>query len=740
MSDKLSRNNFLHKRYVDSNERLNIVYSFMIILIAYNWIKILLRIQFKWGIISYFLIIFLMPIFIIIITKIFFKLKNDFTYRIVFSYYLKKFVVLVLISILSILSNNQFIINLLFLFIILYILKKSDSTKKIYYKIKRKLRINENINRVGIIHFIKNVFIIIILFIIITLIFFEQFLNIYALGLIRLLSFILLIIVLLIEFFVSPSEVIVLNFKYTGSSSKHIGISFEDVVTSKINFGRKLFKYKNNRRLVKIQLNEIFSNFDLKINNQYYTNTHLYVNRFKNYVYFCIDDKTRQCKKLNFILDDGKRKYKLVVFISIKSVDNNLIISDYQIVSFRRVFKIFYKDGIEEYVLPQDILSTLRYCYKYNYTYDISEELRLNVTHDSSWLFHNGAYGSGKSSLDLLSILESNYKPVVISPWENNYDVDFLYLVYQKTKSCCKGKGLSINIIPRLKSPTNIIFYTTIFSVSMLIYQFFGVFINHIIILVYNVVFRNDKTIIYIKGFIKSILTYSDNIHLKDLIPISSFAIIAIFTGGIIKRFLPGIIIYFKDSTKIHQYYYIERILDMIRNHNLLLVIEDIDRMSKDGIEDVLRVCSCLNREYTNRTNPLGIISMDEKILIESGKLSKKEFEDLRNKVFSKEIFKKYNEKESILLYLKDYCNVAYKLLNTSQIDSNRKQIEILEFLNKCDLKEKHIIGNFRDLHKMLDSLIYSSNVNIDTLKDEIKKLIKIPVKHKYEAYKVFKL
>ena len=131
---------------------------------------------------------------------------------------------------------------------------------------------------------------------------------------------------------------------------------------------------------------------------------------------------------------------------------------------------------------------------------------------------------------------------------------------------------------------------------------------------------------------------------------------------------------------------------------------------------------------------------MDEKILIESGKLSKKEFEDLRNKVFSKEIFKKYNEKESILLYLKDYCNVAYKLLNTSQIDSNRKQIEILEFLNKCDLKEKHIIGNFRDLHKMLDSLIYSSNVNIDTLKDEIKKLIKIPVKHKYEAYKVFKL
>lgn len=508
-------------------------------------------------------------------------------------------------------------------------------------------------------------------------------------------------------------------------------LDFHDLITSKIYYEYESFKGKRINRIMRFKLHNVEDTINYNISNQLFSKTTLYEQKSQDYVYFCLNDNALEIKKLDIILTIDGKIYKMRLYLKIEKKEDELIVSNYKVTSCRKILcKKFVRDGVEEQLTPQETLSTLKYCYKYNYKYEISEELKLKSKQTSSWLFHNGSYGSGKSSLDLLSVLESNYKPVIISPWENNYDVDFLYLIYQKTKACCKDEWSISNILlsmfHRIKRPTNIIFNTTIFSISILIYEFFGEFIAHLLTLGYELL-KDDKMIIDIKGYTEKIIGHLDGVSLKDSLPLFSFIIILCIVWIIVKFFLAEIIIYFKDSTKIHQFYYIDRILNMIKDYNIFLIIEDVDRMPKEGIEDVLRVCSCLNREYSNRTRPLGIISMDEKTLVNSNKLSQQEFDDMRNKVFIKEIFKEYDDKKSMLIYLKNFCDIAYKIFSTAE-NRNEKQIEVLKFLNSCKLKERSIIGNFRDLHKMFDTLIFYES-NIETLKEDVEKVIKVPLK-----------
>lgn len=442
-----------------------------------------------YSIVVYAIYLLLFIIYFIVMVKYFYKLERELKIRYIISRFIRESIFFILIVYLLNFSNNTVLFNIILIYLwikLAFIVMVSDSKKFLYSKyiqlmniVKLKiLHIEDSLEIVGWINLIKHIFIILlnVSFVVLIMQHFTIFNfvnNFYNHIVFCMIIMIFLLIILDLIFPLNNNNSI--EFKY-------VQLDFNNIMESNIYYEHQMFKESRRKRVVGIKFKEFLSNYKVSINNHYYTkvlnNNH---NVNSEYIYFCIDDKTRHSKKVNFILKSNKKKYKLVMLFEIKQMDNELIISNYKILSIRKVLFLLFKDGINIDVSKQDVLSILRYSYKYNNNI-LNQELNLKDSYDSAWLFHNGRYGSGKTSLDILSILESNDKPVIISPWENNYDVDFLYLVYQKTKSCCKGKGISINLATWLKSPTNIIFYTTVFSVSMLIYQLFGHFIKHLII------------------------------------------------------------------------------------------------------------------------------------------------------------------------------------------------------------------------------------------------------------------
>ena len=56
--------------------------------------------------------------------------------------------------------------------------------------------------------------------------------------------------------------------------------------------------------------------------------------------------------------------------------------------------------------------------------------------------------GSGKTTIDIHFAMQQGYQPVIISPWEDNYDKDILQLIYLKLSKIIEV--IFLLIFPRL--------------------------------------------------------------------------------------------------------------------------------------------------------------------------------------------------------------------------------------------------------------------------------------------------
>ncbi len=401
------------------------------------------------------------------------------------------------------------------------------------------------------------------------------------------------------------------------------------------------------------------------------------------------------------------------------------------------VMIISAKDGLEVSFRIYDILPIMKNMYQYDI--HLNEIHKVFDTHGSReffWVYHDDKYGNGKTTLDKLLCNNEGYQVISLSPWHANYDEDILLLIYERVREFSKKKSYKLlNVL--------------------------NVFLCMVIV-------------ISLSNFISIIESVKNIFNLCGLNDI--FLIIIIVVSGLIVficyKYLAQIIKHFNNSSRLYQDYFIYQILKMMEDNAIMLVIEDIDRMSYEGYHNVLRVCSCLNSYCTFSNRILGIISFSSESIIDIEranlcannypskyirKKARDNFNCLRDKVFKREILANYRSKDSKAMYLRKVCCFAYDIFNKEYINMNCKLeilrknrvlesgetqnyeyyykiIEIklsvmkekLKILN-C-LKEnsfKKIKCNFRDIHNLLDVLIYNEEISIQEIQ-KVKKLLKV--------------
>lgn len=201
-------------------------------------------------------------------------------------------------------------------------------------------------------------------------------------------------------------------------------------------------------RLFKIDFTESFPELDfdfqiavlnkLFIKNSFINNVK---SNEKNFYFFCDSNSFPLTHNLEILLIKKgthyffNKYYKFNLLMKFDQLGEEIIVDRCEIVFFRKLFlnfDTFIKSG--SYLTLTD-LTIFRNCYHYNS--ELSENnkgllLSERIHSNRKWLIHNGDFGCGKTALDALTVSEARKIPVIISPWEDNYDNDILFLIYQR--------------------------------------------------------------------------------------------------------------------------------------------------------------------------------------------------------------------------------------------------------------------------------------------------------------------
>ena len=403
--------------------------------------------------------------------------------------------------------------------------------------------------------------------------------------------------------------------------------------------------------------------------------------------------------------EDGKTyRLRCDLYLEIKCIGDIIYISQYKINNIRRVFRKFEKGSksildiftntskvfeIYDYPIEYHVLNAIKLYDSFNYEIKFDEQ--VNSEFDTrKWLLHDDQFGTGKSTIDLYFAMQQGYQPVMVSPWEENYDKDILHLIYSKMLKHNRGNFFS-NILA---------------AISTRAFIFWPIAAAAVIVFFDNDIVKGIFDIIYYR--ILDTLFSSFSIA-RDVVPLGLHEIRDIFfvVSSIIISYigLSSFILFKKESTRDYQDFYIKRIQSILKqNPHIFLIVEDIDRLDSDVYNNVFRILSLLNKEFNNNNNNmLGLISLNRKI-IEQDNLSNEKakekmlFETIENKIIYGEIAKNYDYQVSIRRYID----------------------EGIEFLcacggNKYELEEEYRstkITNFRDAHKCMEEILkkyYSS-------------------------------
>lgn len=382
------------------------------------------------------------------------------------------------------------------------------------------------------------------------------------------------------------------------------------------------------------------------------------------------------------------------LYVKVKLIDDELCITHQEIVNHHKAFlKNTYNHAFDINDYP---LEKLFYrSYMYNYDLSLDNEYNLlssdNITDKRKWLLHEGDFGCGKTTLDILTVLNAGCIPVVISPWEENYDIDILALIFKRVAQASKKKFY------RLDSSTVLFFL----AASAGFFYFIQKILLYLVDKLPTQIFDNLYTIIY-SNLDTLIDATSCEVFLDMLIEIVSLGIAILLA----LHLLPRVIIYMKDLTKVHQDYYIKNIVKMLQKDNIIMIIEDVDRLNEKVAENVFRTLSAINRQCIMHPKIIGIMSFHINSEKENNKITPTNtlLEDLENKVIYRNILDSYNSEES----KKEYFKSLFHLIITL-------------FLEEC--KEKNLVDDIEiEIEKLIEAVdsLGFQNMNFRDVRDKL--------------------
>lgn len=476
-----------------------------------------------------------------------------------------------------------------------------------------------------------------------------------------------------------------------------LNLNYSDIINNKIYINETDVKKLGDFRVMKIDIAELFpSNSENQtvtlVNHKFFMREAIEspIETDKTYIYFCVNKKIASYTSVLYLNLKYKEKDKIKfarcsLILNIATIDNEIICRHYTIESLSRIYVFFFRKEMEN----NKGLESFHYGRLFQRAYLYNKELNIDIEFDNKKFYdirkfglHDEGYGKGKTTLDILSLNNSGAYPIVISPWEENYDNDILYLIFDKVM-----RGTNKHFYWPNKS-VFIFFISAVIALTTIMIGLFnfifvegnaGDFINELVMprdllkKVFEVIWKYEKVIIGFSSLILSVLC--------------TFL------------FLPTIIIHTKNSTKVHQGFYLNKINRQLKYEKVILLIEDVDRLERDSIQNVFRIVSSINHVCIDINRIIGILALNTNE--ESIKNLGNDLESLRNKTIRKNIFTEYSSIDSMKLYFESYITFILEAYNYS-ISRNE--------MNFIITKLPWNIMNFRDTYDIL-SLIIDKNL-----------------------------
>lgn len=201
---------------------------------------------------------------------------------------------------------------------------------------------------------------------------------------------------------------------------------------------------------------------------------------------------------------------------------------------------------------------------------------KVKLSYSKQFFLHLDAkFGSGKTMQSFHAANAVNKEPVYISPWEEGYSHDVLFLIYSKITG--KYKRL------RFEMCMWIMLSFSIFSIDLIA-----------IIKTFNPVFFENSTLI-----INAPIYFVDY-----LLPV-------LIVGFLIYNLFLYFVINNLGSTKFFHSFFVDKITNEIVKKNKILIIDDIDRMTnEDAVIEVFTILSSINKRLPITFNQCaGIVS-----------------------------------------------------------------------------------------------------------------------------------
>lgn len=474
------------------------------------------------------------------------------------------------------------------------------------------------------------------------------------------------------------------NYQYKKSKIlvKNYNIDYESFLNKRI----VTFGVVNNYQIMKIDLNDIFP-LDSRERKVYVTNQFCYYNNFveDSAILAIALPRISENKKLDIYFtyklendkkeNDKKIKRKCTLYLAIRNQDFGVYIENYKFENFKialinydEQIKYLKSDNFDERYIP---LNSIKYDSEIRKDIDFISQLEPR-----KWLLHNNKFGFGKSLYDLNFAMSLGLQPIVISPWESNYDNDILQLIFNKLSS-------------KYGNPTSLILDKNVLPFACVSFAGLYLFVFDIMKKIY--VFLQSVIMASLeKNIIKDFLSSNDN-----LIQFLYYTIIFMVLWLCVLKLLPSIILLKKDNSKIYQEYYIKQIVKIFEcNKYICFIIEDVDRLDTDVYNEIFRILSLINKYMCNRKIFIGIISLDENSL---GRYTKN-FADIKNKLICYEIGTEYNQSATIKKYIDDAIIFLQKYSDKDLAIEYEKIKE--KYCKKSEL-------NFRDAKYCINILIH---------------------------------
>lgn len=405
-----------------------------------------------------------------------------------------------------------------------------------------------------------------------------------------------------------------------------------------------------------------------------------------------IDKSKRENKKYEY------RYYDILINLSEYS---NIIVpkEKYEIGYSKRTFntkdiqKTMKNFSCGEYKNKEILKGIIIYAVSNVYTFnDINEDVNLNkaVSDNRKVLLHDNIYGAGKTTYDIVSIVSQGKIPIIVSPWEANYDHDILYLIFDSIRVATSTKRFNLF--------QGSIFY--LYSIVIVISTYFlEDFIDMINPLIPNVNWQ------IIRDLINSL---TPNIDYKIILYVIFYILVWIISREILKRLLPNLIIYKKNHTQIYKNFYINSIVEMIsKKSNYILLVEDIDRLSKDTQDETFRILSSINSNLKKNMKAFAIISYDK-----SKKIEGIDYDAINNKIIYHSWGENFDKRES----MKQYVELNLKVLSLFfHFNCSKVENSVLKLIENYDVNFRHIYSIFSNVKQEM----INDDGNIYCLSDE---------------------